>query len=243
MREMMKLLIAFFIVFVVATCVYGEEEKKWGDQAELTYVDTGGNTDMKTLSAKNLLEYKFTDKLEGAWKAKAIYGESDGERDAEKYSTELRLNYLCTERFYSAIIAGWRKDKFAGIDSEYTVGPAVGYKILDGPKHFLLSEAGVNYVNHEYTDGEEEENLGGRAFAKYEYAFTEKNRFSQSVEYLHNFEDSNDYDVNSETAVISALNGFLSLKVSYLIEYRHRPVSSSLDDTDTTLAIALVVNF
>ncbi len=243
MRIMIRFWIACFIVLILAAGVYGEEEKKWSDQAELSYVDTGGNTDMKTLSAKNLLKYKFTDKLEGAWKAKAIYGESDGERDAEKYSTELRLNYLFTERFYSAFIAGWGKDKFAGIDSEYRVGPAVGYKLLDGPKHFLSSEAGVNYVNKEYTHGTEEENLGGRAFAEYKYAFTEKNRFSQSVEYLHDFEDSNGYEVNSETAVISALNNYLSLKASYLVEYRHRPVPSSLDDTDTTLAVALVVNF
>jgi len=243
MRVMMKTLIVFFIVFAVTTGLYGEEKNRWNDQAELSYVDTGGNTEVKAFSAKNFLKYKFTDKLEGVWKAKAIYGESDGEREAEKYSSELRLNYLFTKRFYAALITGWRKDNFAGIDSEYTIGPAMGCKLLVGPKHFLLSEAGVNYVNQEYTNGDEDEHLGGRAFAKYEYAFTKKNRFSQSVEYLHDFEDNSDYDVNSETAIISALNDSLSLKASYLVEYRHKPVPSTLDDTDTTLTVALVINF
>jgi putative salt-induced outer membrane protein YdiY len=243
MRLILRCLIVFFIIFILSVVVYGEEKKKWSEQAELSYVETGGNTDVKTLSAKNILKYKFDENLEGVWKGKAIYGESDGERDAEKYSTELRLNYLFTERFYSAFFAGWLKDNFAGIDSEYTVGPAVGYKLFDGPRHFLLSEAGVNYVKKEYTEGQREENLGGRVFSSYEYAFTEKNRFSQSVEYIHNFEDSSDYYLNSETALISSLNSFLSLKASYLVEYRHKPVPSTLDDTDTTLAVALVVNF
>jgi putative salt-induced outer membrane protein len=59
------------------------------------------------LSAKNLLKYRFTNKLQGAWKLGAMYGKSDREKNAESYFTELRLDYQFTERLYYYATAGW----------------------------------------------------------------------------------------------------------------------------------------
>lgn len=231
-----------FIVFAMATGVCAQE-KKWSDQAELSFVDTGGNTDVTSLSAKNLLKYECSDDLQAAWKLGALYGQSDGEKNAESYFSDLRLDYLFTKHLYAFGNAGWSKDKFAGIDSRYYVGPGAGYKFLYGPKQFLVAEIGLNYVNEQYIDDTDKEYLGGRAFAEYEYAFTDKNKFSQSVEYLHDFDDSNNYNVNSETALISALNDYLALKTSYIVKYDNQPVPSTLKDTDTILSVTLVVNF
>jgi putative salt-induced outer membrane protein len=97
-----KLLMAFLAVLAMATGTYAED-KRWSDEAELSFVDTGGNTEVRTLSAKNLFKYKFTEKLQGACKLGALYGESDGEKNAESYFTELRMDYLFTERFYCQV--------------------------------------------------------------------------------------------------------------------------------------------
>ena len=105
-----------------------------------------------------------------------------------------------------------------------------------------MGEAGLNYVKEEYTDNTDKEYLGGRAFVRYEYAFTEKNKFSQSLEFLYDFDDGENYNVNSETALISALNDYLSLKASYLVKYNSQPVPETLKEIDTILGIAIVVN-
>jgi putative salt-induced outer membrane protein len=237
-----RFLTVLLIVFVLAQGSRAEE-KKWSDEAELSFVDTGGNTEVTTLSAKNLLKCKFTDKLQGGWKLGALYGKSDGEKNAESYSTELRMDYMLTERFYSFALAGFLRDEFAGIDSRYYVGPGIGHKFLIGPEHHLVGEAGVNWVKEEYTDHTDEAFIEGRAFTQYEYAFTDKNRFSQSLEYLYDFEDSDNYNLNSETALISALSDYLSLKASYVVKYDHEPVPETVDTTDRILALTLVVNF
>lgn len=237
-----KFVMVLLVVFAMVTAVFAEE-KKWADEAELSFVDTVGNTDVVSLSAKNLLKYTFSEELKGAWKLSALYGESEGVKNAERYATELRLDYLLTDQLFSALIAGWLEDEFAGIESRYYLGPAVGYKFLNGPRHFLVSEVGPNYVKEEYTDGTEKDYLEGRAFGQYQYAFTEKNRFSQSLEFLCDFEDSDNYRVNSETALISALSDYLSLKASYEIKYDNKPVPSTLEETDTILSVTLVVNF
>lgn len=237
-----KCLAAWVICLATVSLAYGEE-KRWSDQAEISFVDTGGNTDVTTLSGKNVLEYKFTNRLQGAWKVSALYGEDDGERNAESYLAELRLDYLLRKRLYTFATAGWSKDQFAGIDSRYYVGPGVGYKFITGPKHFLVGEAGLTYVNEEYTDNTDRDYIGGRAFGKYEYVLSDKNKFFQSLEFLYDFEESDNYNINSETALIVGLSNSLSLKTSYVIKFDNEPVPSTLKETDTMLSVTLIVNF
>lgn len=216
-------------------------EKKWTEEAELSYVDTGGNTNVKTLSANNLLKYTFTNQLVGAWKVGALYAEDSGNTTAERYFTNLRLDYLFTERLYSFALGDWLRDDYAGLHNRYYGGLGVGYKILTGPRNSLLAELGPNYVQEEYTDHTKRDFLGGRAFGQYVLAITEKNRFTQTLEFLYDFDDSENYNLNSETAIISALNSYLSLKASYVIRYDHKPVPSDLRKTDTILLVALLV--
>jgi putative salt-induced outer membrane protein len=237
-----KFFTALLMVCVMAAVGYAEE-KSWSDEAELSYVDIEGNSDFVSLSAKNLLKYTFTDELKGAWKLAALEGKADNVKIAESYFTEFRLDYLYTDLIYFAGIAGWFKNTFAGIESRYYIGPAVGYKWLTGPKHFITAEAGLNYVSEEYINNTEEDYLQGRAFGLYEYPFNPKNKFSQSLEFLYDFEDSDNYNMNSVTALTSALSDYFSLKTSYEIKYDHEPVPSTLKKTDTILALTLVVNF
>jgi len=233
------------IWLMLCTSLFAAEntDKKWSDEAELSYVDTSGNTELLSLSAKNKLGYQITDRLSGEWNLSALYGEVDGDKIAERYGTDVRLDYDFTDRLYAAGIAGWLKDEFAGIDHQIYIGPAVGYKFLLGPKHFLNGEAGVEYVKEDYTNDEKENFMQGRLYGLYEFLLTEKSKFSQSLEYLHNFEDANNYNANSITAVITSLSDTFSIKTSYEVYYDNETVPDSLEKTDTILSVALVVNF
>lgn len=234
------------LLAVVLQAAAGEppkEEKAWKDQAEFSFVDTTGNTDTTSLAGKNLLEYRFTPRATGSWKIGALYSEDDGRTTAESYSTELRFDRLYTEKSYFYFLGGWSKDRFAGIDNRFYGGGGLGRKFIDGPKHYLAGEAGLNYTREDYVDGSDSDFLTGRAFGKYEYAFTEKNRFLQSLEFLYDFSDSAHYRLNSETALVAALTDVFSLKVGYNVRYDHRPVPADLEHTDTMISVALVANF
>jgi putative salt-induced outer membrane protein len=239
------ILVTTAIWLSLCTTLFAEEKdnRNWKDEAELSYVDTGGNTDVLSLSAKNKLIVDFTDRLSGQWDISALYGETDGDKTAERYATSGRLDYSITERIYVAGIAGWMKDEFSGIDRRFNIGPAFGYKFLLGPKHFLKAEAGLEYVDEDYTNDDEASFVQSRVFGQYEFLLTEKSKFSQSLEYLHNFDDGSDYKVNSESAIIMSLSDTYSIKTSYEVHYDHEPVPDTLEKTDTMLSVALVVNF
>jgi len=246
LEDMMKILSIFFLSLAIILFSANpglSEEKNWNDEAEFSFVQTDGNTDVSNIAAKNLLKWKFTEKLSGTWKLGVLYGESDGETNAEKYFTDLRMDYLFTKKFYGALIGGWLKDEFDGIDARYYAGPTLGYKFLIGPKHFLLFEAGVNYVSEAYTDDTLRTYVGNRTFGEYKYQFNDKTRFTQTLEFLYDFDESNNYLATSVTALTTALNSHLSMKASYEVKYDNEPVPETLEKTDTVLSMALLINF
>lgn len=234
----------FALLFFLLSVTSGAfaEDKLISDEAELSFVDTGGNTDITTLSLKNTFKYNFSDTTFGTWELGALFGESDGEKNAERYFTNIRLDHLYSELLYSFANGGWLKDKFAGIDPRYYLGTGAGYKFLIGPVHFLLGEAGLTYTVEDYTDNTDRDYLGGRLFGLYEYAFNAQNKFFQSLEWLPDFDETDNWLFNSETGVISALNGFFSLKASYVVKYDNVPVTG-LEHTDTVLGVTLVANY
>ena len=242
---------AFFIMVMciglamtaVSSFAEEKEAKALSDEGEVSYVKTDGNTQVTTLSAKNVLKYKFNDRLLGSWKIGAVSAETSNVKTAESYFTDLKLDYQNTLRLYSFVNAGWQQNRFAGVDEHIYGGVGEGYKFLEGPAHFLIGELSVMYVADKYTNATKKDYPGGRAFAKYTYAFTEKNKFSQSLEYLNDFNDSQKYFVNSETAVISALSGIFSLKAAYLVNYTNEPVPATLKKKDSMTTVALVVNY
>ena len=245
------------LIIALAASVQAQEvkpEKKWIDEAELSFVNTSGNSKTSTFAAKNLLKIKFTHKLEGEWDIAALKSQSTdkttdrNELTAERYSTNLKLSYFFTERLYSGLITGWSRDEFAGLQNKYYAGAFVGYKFLTGPKHLLKGELGLNYADEDYTTQKELKNfedkdfVEGRAFGIYEYSLTEKTKFSQSVEYLGDFDDPNNYKVNSLSALTVAISDIFSIKPSYEVRYVNK-VPVDINTTDRILTVALVANF
>ena len=243
-----KIMVVLLIVCILVSCSLIAQGKNWSNSTELSFVNTSGNTEVTTLSAKSKLIYKFTPKIETMLQVGALYGKSDGVKNSENYNAKLKGSYLISERFYASLVAGWSKDIFAGIDSKTSVGPALGYKLLTSPKHTLNFEAGVEYVDEKYYDPNNSldetgnDYFNGRAFTEYKYSLTGKSIFGQSLEFNYDFEDSDNYDTASVTSVTTSLSDILSLKASYNINYVNAPVPSTLKKTDTTLSVSLIIN-
>ena len=218
------------------------ETDKLSGVAEVSYIDTRGNTDQKTFVANNTLKYLPTEKITGTWKLNLLVGEADHERTAERYNTHFQLDYKFSKSVYSLGVFNWLRDEFAGVDARYYMGAGLGTHILAGPKHNLSVEGAWTYTVEKLSDGTDDEFPGGRLFAEYEYLFNAKNKFLQTVEWLIDFDDLDNDIIMTETAVISTLNSFLSLKASYLIHHDNKPASNATE-TDTVLSVALIVNF
>lgn len=243
MKRVLVLGLSLFVVLSVPVAGAAEKEKQFVDEGEISFVNTTGNSRVTSLAVKNEMRYHFTDSVLGIWKLGALYGENDSVKNAESYATELKVNYVLLNGIYSFAVGGWQQNEFAGIDRRLYGGLGAGYAFLDGPHNFLVGEIGVNYSADEYTDATDRDYPEGRAFGKYAYAFTDKTRFSQSVEFLDDLKDTAKYRLYSETAVIATLSGNLSLKTSYIVGYVREPVPDTLKNTDSMVLVTLVLTF
>jgi putative salt-induced outer membrane protein len=234
-------LVAALSLSVVAGLAGISSADPWTDQAELSFVDTGGNTETTSLSAKNILKGPLSGKLALTWSLSALLAETDDVITAEQYITEARLDYSISERFYGFGLVNLKQDEPAGLDSRTSIGLGAGYKFLTGPVHELAGEAGLNQVAEEFTDGTDNDYTSGRMFAGYAWNLSESSKFTQTVEYLADLDDSGNYQTNTETAYISTVSEVLSLKTSFDTQYDNDP-PAGFKKTDTKLGVTLVFN-
>jgi putative salt-induced outer membrane protein len=222
-----------------------KKEKRFSNETGLSVVSTSGNTDSLSLAGKNDMKYKFSDRWTGSWVVGAIYNETSGVKEAERYFTDLRADYSISERWYAYGLGTWLRDEFAGYDNRIAIGPGVGHRFLIGPKHFLSGEGGLNYAYEDYTDPAEgdEKFLEGRLYGIYEWAITGKTKFSQGLEYLQSLSHGSTWKLNSETAFTATITEIIALKVSYSVFYNNNPRPSTLDKTDAIFATSLVVTY
>ena len=197
-----------------------EDGKKWKDQAELSVVQTRGNSEVLTIQFKNVLTNNYTERLSSELKTEALYGETDGSANAERYLAEGRMDYKLGSKFSTALKAGWKKDIIGGIFNRYYLGPALVYRFVDGPTHFLKNEIGVDYVLEKYTDQTEDEFASGNFLLAYEWAFAEENKFIQSVALFRDFNVEDNVQIESITGIVSKLNSYFSLKTTYQVNHQ-----------------------
>lgn len=75
-----------------------KDNKRFSNQTSFSLVDTTGNTETLSLSGENEMTYAFSDTWAGSWLLSAIYKENDGEKESERYYTDIRADYSFTDR-------------------------------------------------------------------------------------------------------------------------------------------------
>ncbi|MEW5733428.1 MAG: DUF481 domain-containing protein [Thermodesulfobacteriota bacterium] len=213
------------------------------DTGEIALVNTSGNTEVLTVSAKNKLTVDLSPADQLMWKLAALYGKDSGVKNAESYATDLRWDHAFTENTYGFLLGGWLQDKFKGFDDRWWGGAGAGYKLVNTQRNLLRAELGANYAAEYYTNSTDQQFPEGRAFAEYTHFFSTRTKFVQSLEYLLDFSESRNYKLNSQTALLVAINDIFSLKAGYEIYYDNAPTPADLDKTDTRLSMALVVDY
>jgi putative salt-induced outer membrane protein len=215
--------------------------KKWSDKAQVSYLSANGNTKSSTLGASNEFEYKWTRSTFNL-NAGGLGTQSQNVVTAEQYYANEKLSLKLSGRNYVFERVGWDKSRFSGIANRIDSSLGLGRGLVKTKRHDLIAELGGGYVNEQRTRSARQSFAAGRAYGKYVFTISPTADFSQDAEYLHNFERSQGYRVNSETALVSAMSTHMSLKVSYVVKYLNEP-APGFGKTDTMTAAAVIFNY
>jgi putative salt-induced outer membrane protein len=234
------------LFFVVGAGFAQEEEEQkepaWTGNLGLAYLATSGNTDTETFG----LDFKLEREPE-PWglelTALTNRAEDQGVKTAERYLVGARVRRALDERWEAFAGLSAEQDEFSGFDLRAIVEVGVTYSALLGPTHVLSFDGGLTWTDEDRVEPElDVDSLGGLLGLAYEWKISETASLTQRLVFYPNFDDSDDWRVNSDTGLVADISSLLALKLSYEVRYRNLPIGSN-DDTDTTTKVSLVVNF
>ena len=113
-------------------------------------------------------------------------------------------------------------DDVALIDYRATLGPGLGFYLVKNDKRQLSLEAGPSYV-WEKVDGASNDYLALRFAERYSCQATKTAKLVQSLEYVPEAEDFDNYLLTAEIGVEAAMNDHLSLRVVLQDKYDSTP--------------------
>ena len=248
---MVALILSFALILLMPVCSVAAEvngmaeaEIPWKLRAELSFVNTSGNTETQSVAGKLDLKNEGPVNryfLNGSY----LKAEDSGNNTSDKLTTEGRYERILTERSFALFTVGYLSDQFSGYDLRAYAGPGVGMEIIKTPEQKLQGLFSILYNRDEFSTGTEsgDDYVTARATGKYEWKIQENITFKETLDYFTSVEDFDVYFLDSVTALEVKVNGRISIGMNYTVNYQNRPPSAELKRTDTTLLTTLIIDF
>jgi len=198
-----------------------EKKPKWESSASLGFTLTSGNTDSVLLTAQALTQKKW-DQNELRFGADGAYGETEDVKSADSVRGYGQYNRLFSERWFGYIRGEALHDAISDIDYRFMVSPGIGYYFIKTERTFLSAEAGPGFV-YEKQGGDSTGYVTLRVAERFEHKFNDRVKIWQSLEFLPQVDDFNNYLLNAEIGVESKMTDHLSLKVYAVDNYDNEP--------------------
>ncbi|ART63800.1 putative salt-induced outer membrane protein [Kushneria marisflavi] len=203
----------------------------------LGYTKLSGNSNSSSLRTHADLTW-----YNGPWSWNLYAGinsaSDENDTSAENYNLGGRTRYSLDEDNYLFGLARWRKDRFAGYNSQSTLAGGYGRQLLSGPPQSLSIEAGPGVRRDSYTDSDEKKY---RALAygglNYRWQVSDTATFGQDLV----IEATGlNLIMRSQTSMTVSINDALAMRLSYDVDFNDDPPEDAQHKTDTTTAVSVV---
>lgn len=215
-----------------------EKARRWGGEAELGYVETGGNTRTTTANAKAGLRYE-----PGRWRhslrGEALYAEDRSRTTAQRFAAQVKSDYRVSERTYVFATGRYEAERFTGFDYRVSEAAGAGRRLIVRPRLTLEAEAGPGGRHARREDGRHEDDLIGLGTARLAWRVGAAATVSEEVT-LEVGEEGR--ETESVTALTTRVVGSLAMKLSFTLRNRSE-VPPGTRHTDTITAATLVYSF
>ncbi len=174
------------------------------------------------------------------------------ETSVENVQARIRYDRFLSSEWALFLAESARKDRFQGLDLRLNFDPGVAYYLLDVEKHRLWAELGYDL---QYDIRDEDAIIAaaaegttvektttrhsGRAFVGYENNLNEAVRFNTGVEYIQAIVNTENWRLNWNVGLTSALSNAFSLATTFNLRYDNNPLPG-VENTDTITAVSLV---
>ncbi len=232
-------------VFLCLLCVatLRAQEKIWKSRLEISYVKTSGNTNTETFSGK--LD------VEGAgWgdryflRSAYILAKDSSEENANKLTSEARLERVFTGRLFGFVGMSYSRDRFSGYEYRFSVGPGLGFDIIKREKHSLKGLSSINYFYEKYSVKEKDRDrfASVKNAISYQWMIKENVILKSRVGYYFSLKNREKYFYFGEATLEVGISSRFSVGISYLLNYQNLPPAPEIKNTDVSFLTSLIIN-
>lgn len=208
---------------------------------DLGYVAVSGNTRVSTINLAERLVHS-----RGFWRFEQtfgiVYGENDGVENANLMRAGVGAQYAIRPRIALATGVLYDRNRFAGIARRTEEYLGLVFRVLEAPRDTLRVETGASLTQQQGVDGVANNFPAARAAAWYKRNFAASAFFLQTLEVIPNLEVTEDYRINSESALVAPLSQRVALKLGYVVRFDNLPEVGFLS-TDRIFTSGLQVSF
>jgi putative salt-induced outer membrane protein len=193
----------------------------WKGSATVGATMTRGNSDSVVATAK-LDAQRRSPVNELILGADGAYGEANGVKNYESIHGFVQDNHFFTPQFFGFLRGDGLHDGIKDIDYRYTLSPGAGYYLLKETNLNLAAEAGPSMIA-EKQDGTETIYAGARLADRFEYKLNAGTRLWETTEAIPQVDQFDNFIVNAEAGIETAITKKLGLQVYMQDNYVNRP--------------------
>jgi putative salt-induced outer membrane protein YdiY len=209
----------------------------WTGRFDVGYTWQSGRTDKSELSLRaqgdrrvGIHEYRAL--------AEFLYGEVDGTRNAQRFTSTFRWRADLSERLFTQALTLYESDRVREIRNRVEQNVGLGYRFV---KTDTMEASIVPGFTLQYTDEtgvDDRWDYLASAFQDFRWRFSEAYRFEQDVAFLIDPSETDDFIVRFNAGVIGTLTESinLSIRYQYLYENETRP---GLEKTDQRIIASI----
>lgn len=211
------------------------------NESEFALVLTGGNSRTESNSLKHMTEYAWPSdllRITGGY----LRSEANDIENARKWSVGLRYERTLSESWSIFLGQSVEADPFAGYLQRYSSDLGAKYTFIKEKELTWFGELGYRFQRENRVAPPSLNNHMARVYTEATKAWNESVSSKLWVEYLPNFSNSSDWQLNTELSVQAMMSSVFSLKTGVLVKYDGLPVPGARN-TDTVLTSALVAKY
>ena len=216
------------------------QKSPWESSAAIGLTLARGNSDL-LLFTGNVKAVRKTKENEWAFGADATYGENNSVKSAELFHAFGQYNRVFENNFYAYARVDGLHDSIADLKYRLLISPGAGYYFIKNEKTQLSGEVGPGFI-YERQGGNTHSYLTLRVAERLEHKFNDRTRLWQSLEFLPQVDNFNNYIINAEIGIDTALTKKLSLRTYVQDTYDNEPAPLRKKN-DVKLVTALAYTF
>ncbi len=169
------------------------------------------------------------------------YGQQEAKDTVNNYKAFVQWNHLFTDRFFGYLRAEGLQDRIKDLDYRLTVGPGAGYYLLKETNTTLAAEAGAG-IEAERLGDDDKVYATLRLADRFEHKFGDRARLWQSVEVTPQVDRIENYVMNFEIGIETAITKTFSQKTYLVDTFANRPAAGR-EKNDVKLVAGVAYKF